>query len=79
MTYANMIDSEEFIRFKKQAYSKLYCYLDLLNKADNLKSIPKVLDFQALVLSLINTSDNKLQKLALECLIKSEYKQGILR
>lgn len=30
MTYANMIDSEQYRKYRRQAYSKLYCFLELL-------------------------------------------------
>ena len=60
MTYANMVDSEEYVKFRKHAYSKLYCFIELFNKADNLKGIPMVQTFQNLMLRLINTSDTKL-------------------
>ena len=30
MTYANMIDTEQYKKYRKQSYSKLYCYLELL-------------------------------------------------
>jgi hypothetical protein len=40
MTYANMVDSEEFKKYRKTAYSKLYCYLELIRNSDTLKDIP---------------------------------------
>jgi hypothetical protein len=30
MTYANMVDSEEYKKYRRQAYSKLYCFLEML-------------------------------------------------
>ncbi len=45
MTYANMMDSESFVKFRKQAYSKLYCYLEMLNRAESLKGIPRIDEF----------------------------------
>ncbi len=78
MTYANMVDSEEYKKYRRQAYSKIYCFLEMLSKADNLRKINRLADFQKLMIRLLNTSDNKLQKIALECLLKSDDK-GVLR
>lgn len=30
MTFANMVDSEDYKKYRRQAYSKLYCFLELL-------------------------------------------------
>ena len=40
MTYANMVDSDEYKQYRRQAYSKLYCFLELLQKAESLRKIP---------------------------------------
>ena len=40
MTYANMVDSDEYKQYRRQAYSKLYCFLELLQRAESLKKIP---------------------------------------
>lgn len=60
MTYANMVDSEEFKKYRRMAYSKLYCYLELLKGSDSLKEIPHREEFQKLILQLVNTNDTKL-------------------
>lgn len=79
MTYANMVDSDDYKKYRKQAYSKLYCFLELLQKADSLRKIPQVQNFQNLMLRLLNTPDTKLQKIALECILKSDAEKGVLR
>lgn len=78
MTYANMIESDDYKKYRRQAYSKIYCFLELLQRADNLKKLPRLSSFQQLMLRLLNTNDNKLQKLALECLLKADDK-GVVR
>lgn len=78
MTYANMLDSEDYKAFRRQAYAKLYCYLELLGKADNLKKIPEKEKLQKLCMRLLNNSDTKLQKLALSTLIACDS-EGTLR
>lgn len=72
MTYANMVDSEGFKQYRRHAYSKLYCLLELLQQAESLRGIPNLPSFQNLLLKLLNTSDTKLQKMALDCLLKSD-------
>lgn len=42
MTHANMVDSEDFKKYRRVAYSKLYCYLELFKTANTLKNIPNV-------------------------------------
>ncbi|CDW84473.1 small subunit processome component 20 homolog [Stylonychia lemnae] len=79
MTYANMIDSDQYTKYKRQTYSKLYCYVEIFNRADNLKNMQRLQDFQNIMLKLLVTSDTKLQKLSLDCLIKSEYRGGLLK
>ena len=78
MTYANMVDSEEYKRYRKLTYSKLCTFIEILQRAENFKKIPNLPKFQQLMLKLINTSDTKLQKSALECILKSDGK-GVLR
>lgn len=76
MTYANMVDSEQYKKYRRQAYSKIYCFLELLQQADNLRKLSP--SFQSLMLRLINTNDTKLQKIALDCLLKADT-VGVLR
>jgi hypothetical protein len=45
MTYANMIDSEDYKKYRRIAYSKLYCFLELFRNIDNLLSIPNIKEF----------------------------------
>ena len=78
MTYANMVDSEDFKAYRRLAYSKLYTFLELFSQAEHLTKIPDLPKFQQLMLRLLYTSDTKLQKLALNNLIKAD-KEGVLR
>ena len=78
MVYANMLDSETHKAFRKQAYSTLSSFLDMLRRSDSLKGVPRLSELQNLLLSLLNSVDTKQQKIALECLIKSGYHHGLL-
>ena len=60
MTFANMVDSEDYKKYRRQAYSKLYCFLESLQKAENLKKVTRLADLQKLMLRLLNTNDSKL-------------------
>jgi hypothetical protein len=40
------VDSEEKAKFKKQAYITLSNYFDMLKRADSLKQLPSIGDFQ---------------------------------
>jgi hypothetical protein len=44
MTFANMVDSEDYKKYRRQAYSKLYCFLELIQKAENLKKVTRLAD-----------------------------------
>ena len=78
MTQANVLDSESLKLYRRTAYSSLSSYLDLFRRADSLKQVPKIGDFQALLKDFLSSTDNKLQKCALECLTKSGYCKGLL-
>lgn len=45
MTYANMIDSEDYKAFRRATYSKLYCYLEIFSKSESLRKIPEIQKF----------------------------------
>jgi len=45
MTYANMVDSEDFKKYRRVSYAKLYCYLEMFKQANSLKKIPNVEKF----------------------------------
>ena len=79
ITKANMIDSEDYKGFRRQSYSKLYAFIELLNKASNLSKLPSLESLQQLFLDLLTSNDTKLQKHALDCLIKTNYKGGVLK
>jgi hypothetical protein len=78
MTYANMLDSEGNRGHRRAARIKMSNFLDVFRKADSLGHAPKVADFQNLLLTLLNTNDTKQQKCALECLVKSGYRRGLM-
>jgi hypothetical protein len=78
MTIANMVDSESYKAFRRQAYAKMYAYMELLTQAESLVKVPRVVDLQSLMLRMLNTSDTKLQKLVLDVLLKTDS-QGVLR
>jgi hypothetical protein len=78
MTQANIMDSESMRTYRRTSYACLSSYLDLLRRADSLKQVPQIGDFQELMKSLLSSTDNKLQKCALECLTKSGYCRGML-
>ena len=78
MTYANMVDSESYKTYRRQAYNKLYCFTEMLQKAESLRKIPHLAKLQELMMRLLNISDTKLQKMALDCLLKADDK-GVLR
>lgn len=78
MTLSNMVDSEAFKSFRRQAYTKMYAFVELLVQAESLTKVPRVADLQKLMLRMLNTSDTKLQKLVLDVLLKTDA-QGVLR
>jgi hypothetical protein len=59
MTYANMLDSEGNRGHRRAANIKMSNFLDVFKKADSLGHVPKVADFQHLLLNLLNTNDTK--------------------
>jgi hypothetical protein len=78
MTQANVMDSDLLKQYRRTAYSCLSSYLDLFRRGEGLKQVPKIGDFQALLVDLLSSSDSKLQRCALECLTKSGYCKGLL-
>ena len=72
MTLSNMVDSEAFKAFRRQAYTKMYAFIELLTQAESLTKVPRVADLQKLMLRMLNTSDTKLQKYVLEVLLKTD-------
>ncbi|TNV87999.1 hypothetical protein FGO68_gene14880 [Halteria grandinella] len=78
MTLSNMVDSEAFKSFRRQAYTKMYAFIELLTQSESLTKSPRVADLQKLMLRMLNTSDTKLQKYVLDVLLKTDS-HGVLR
>lgn len=72
------MDSESLKQYRRTAYACLSSYLDLFRRADALKQVPEIGSFQALMVDLLSSTDNKLLKCALDCLTKSGYCRGLL-
>ena len=72
------MDSESLKQYRRTAYSCLSSYLDLFKRADSLKQVPQIGNFQALLIDLLSSTDSKLLKGALECLTKTGYCKGLL-
>jgi hypothetical protein len=72
------MDSDAMKQFRKCTYSGLSAYLELFKRANSLKQMPQIGEFQGLMIDLLSSTDTKLQKNALECLTKSGYNKGLL-
>jgi hypothetical protein len=78
MLFANMLDSDSHKAFRRQAFSTMSSFLDMFRRSDGLRQVPRIAEFQSLLLTLLNTVDTKSQKTALDCLVKSGYKAGLM-
>lgn len=73
-----MLDSNSHRAYRRQAYSTLSSYLDTFKRSGSLRQVPRIGELQGLLVKCLNTTDSKLQKCALECLVKSGYKAGLM-
>lgn len=78
LTFSNMLDSESYKAFRRQAYSTLAGFLDTFKHCGTLRQVPRLQELQSVVFKCLSTTDGKLQKCALEVLTKSGFKGGLM-
>jgi hypothetical protein len=54
------MDSDAMRSYRKTTYSSLSAYLELFKKANSLKQIPQIGEFQSLMVDLLSSTDTKL-------------------
>ena len=70
MTFANMVDTDSYRQNKRIAKNKLHIYLTTL-KDLKYSQVAQKDEMNQVFFQLLSSSDEKQQKLALDCLIKS--------